>query len=142
MDELELYIDRLRAGEYKDFSFTSPPDIMDAPDKEATFEKDIEVKVSATLGGDHLIFDISIKTEGINYCKICNDPITHALNIKEKHVAIPLSEMKSGIFPLKPYVRELIFLNIPKYSECEGQCPERSVIGKYLKTNDHPHEDN
>ncbi|MCH9617487.1 MAG: hypothetical protein SP4CHLAM5_05150 [Chlamydiia bacterium] len=142
MDELELYIDRLRAGEYKDYSFISPPDFMDASDKEALFKKDIEVEISATIGGDHLIFDISIQTDGINYCKICNDPISHALSIKEKHTIIPLSEMKCGIFSLKPYVRELIFLNIPRYSECGGQCPERNVIDKYLKTSDHPQEDN
>lgn len=142
MEELELYIDRLRSNEYKDFSFNSTPEFMESSDKETSFDKNILVDVSATLANDHLVFDISIQTEGNNFCKICNDPITHELNFKERHVAIPLEEMKSGIFSLKPYIREIIFLNMPRFSECEGKCPEREAINKYLKTSDNPQEDN
>ena len=142
MEELELYIDRLRSNEYKDFSFNSTPEFMETSDEETSFDKNILVDVSATLANDHLVFDISIETTGNNFCKICNDPIAHELNFKERHVAIPLEEMKGGIFSLKPYIREIIFLNMPRYSECEGKCPEREVINKYLKTSDNPQEDN
>jgi hypothetical protein len=46
--------------------------------------------------------------------------------------------MKSGVFSLGPYIRETIFLNLPKYSECEGLCPERAVIKKYLNNSGNP----
>ena len=140
MEELDLYIDRLRSGEYKEFSLTASPEIMEADDKEAIFEDDIFISGSATLANDHVVLNISIKTKMQNYCKICNEPVTHEISIEEKHVPFSLKTMQSGLFCLKPYIRELIFLNIPRYSECGGSCPERTVLKKYLKQSDHPEE--
>lgn len=141
MEELELYIDRLRSSEYKDFSLEAGPHIMESSDNEASFEKDLLISGAATLANDHLVLNISIETEVINYCKICNDPISHPLLIEEKHMAFSLKKMKSGVFSLKDTIRELVFLNLPRFSECEGKCPERTVIDKYLNNSDHPEED-
>ena len=136
MEELKLYIDRLRACEYKKFSFTSTPEIMeceDEVDSDVLFEKNIDITGEATLANDHLMININIYTTVKNYCKICNEQISHELSISEKHIPFSLKTMKSGVFHLKSYVQELIFLNIPKYSECKNLCPERSVIKKHLK---------
>lgn len=142
MEELELYIDRLKSGEYKEFCLTSGPEIMSAEDNEATFEKEIQINGSAALANDHLVLNISINTEMKNSCKICTDPISHNISIEQKNMPFSLKTMKNGKFCLKDYIRELIFLNIPRYSECKGSCPEREVIKKYLTKSDHPHEDN
>ena len=141
MEELELYIDRFKAGEYKDFSLLAKPAIMESADNEASFEKDLIIKGSATIANDHLILNIAIDTDFINYCTICNEPITHPLHIKENHMAFSLKKMKSGVFSLKETIRELVFLNLPRFSECEGNCPERAAIDKYLKNIDHLREE-
>ncbi len=138
MDELELYIDRLRQGEYKDFSLKSGSKLMEAEDHEALFESDIVATGAATISSEHLILNISIDTKGKTYCKICNQPIEHTIHIEENHVCFSLEEMKSGVFSLGPYIRETIFLNLPKYSECEGLCPERAVLNKYLNNRENP----
>ncbi len=140
MEELDLYIDRLKAAEYKDFSLTASPCIMESPDNEASFKEDLLITGAATLSTDHLILNIAIDTQVINYCTICNEPISHPLHIEEKHMAFSLSKMKSGVFSLKSTVRELVFLNLPRFSECEGKCPERAAIEKYLINRDHPRE--
>lgn len=142
MEEPELYIDRLKSGEYKDFTFTVDPDFMKSDISEIVFKKNIDIKVSATLTTDHLIYDLSIDTEGENFCKICNDPIIHPISVKEKHIDVDLSRVKGGIYSLKPYVRETIHLNMPKYSECGGKCPEREAISKYLKNSSTPDGEN
>ena len=52
MDELKLYIDRLKACEYKEFAFISVPEIMkidEKEDKEVYFQKNISVKGRATI---------------------------------------------------------------------------------------------
>lgn len=138
MDELELYIDRLRQGEYKDFSLKTGPKLMEAEDHEAIFEDDIVANGAATISSEHLILNISIEAKGKTYCKICNEPIEHTIHIEENHVCFSLQDMKSGVFSLGPYIRETIFLNLPKYSECEGLCPERAVIKKYLNNSENP----
>ena len=138
MEEPELYVDRLKGGEYKDFTFTISPDFMEADEKEARFQKNMEIAVSATLTSEHLIFDLSIETEGENFCKICNSPILHPISIQEKHIDVLLEEIKGGIYSLKPYIRASIDLNMPKYSECEGKCPEREALSKYLKNSEDP----
>ncbi|MCH9620934.1 MAG: hypothetical protein S4CHLAM20_03430 [Chlamydiia bacterium] len=141
MEEFELYIDRLKAGEYKEFSLKTSPELMQADDNEFSFNDDIHAQVSATIASDHLILNISIKTIVKNSCKICNDPISHDILIEQNHVPFLLTEAKGAIFSLRPYVREQIYLNIPKYSECGGKCPERAAIDKYLSNSDDPQED-
>jgi hypothetical protein len=133
MDELDLYIDRLKQGEYTNFSLTASPKIMEPLDSEASFENEIFISGEAILANDHVVLNISIKTRMNNYCKICNEPVFHDILVEEKHVPFPLNTMQNGLFCLKSYIRELLFLNIPKYSECSGICPEREVIKKYLK---------
>ncbi len=142
MEEPELYVDRLKGGEYKDYTFTIAPDFMESDEQEARFQKNMEIEVSATLTTEHLIFNLSIDTEGENFCKICNKPILQPISIKEKHIDVPLKEVKGGIYSLKPYIRESIYLNMPKYCECEGKCPEREALSKYLKNSEDPEKDN
>jgi uncharacterized metal-binding protein YceD (DUF177 family) len=142
MEEFELYIDRLRAGEYKDFSLRADPSLMDDSENEFVFDSPILADGSATIANDHFIVNISIKTEVKNRCKICNDSISHPILIEENHVPFLLKEARSGIFSLKPYVREQIFLNVPRYSECEGHCPERELLNKYISNSDDPQKDN
>jgi hypothetical protein len=140
MNELDLNIDRLKTGEYTDFSLIAPPSIMEAEDKEAIFQSNILISGEAILANDHMVLNICIKTNMQNFCKICNEPISHEILVEEKHVPFPLNTMQSGVFCLEPYIRELLFLNIPRYSECGGSCPERASIKKYLKQSDDPQE--
>jgi uncharacterized metal-binding protein YceD (DUF177 family) len=111
----------LKSSEYKEFSLVAGPYIMESCDNEASFEKDLLIKGAATVTTDHLVLNISIDTEVVNYCTICNDPISHPLHVEEKHVAFSLDTMKSGVFSLKEFIRELVFLNLPRFSECHGK---------------------
>lgn len=142
MDDLKLYIDRLRANEYKEYSFVAAPSVMGEADKEASFNDPISVNVSATLANDHMVFDTSIETNATIYCKICNEPISHKLLLEEKHTALPIKKIKNGVFLLEDHVRELIFLNLPRFSECGGKCPEREALKEYLKPSDQEDLDN
>ena len=140
MNELDLNIDRLKTAEYTNFSLIAPPSIMVAEDNEAIFKDDILISGEAILANDHMVLNICIKTKMQNFCKICNEPILHNILVEERHVPFPLNTMKSGLFCLEPYIRELLFLNIPRYSECSESCPERASIKKYLKKSDDPQE--
>lgn len=140
MDEFELYIDRLRAGEYKEFSLKTDSSLMQSEDNEFLFEDDIEAFGEATLTDEHVVINITIKTKVKNHCTICNEPISHEVLIEEKHIPLPIKDARGAIFSLKPFVREKIFLSIPKYSECGGSCPERETLSKYIKSSEDPLE--
>ena len=133
--DLNLYVDRLRAGEYKNSSFVTSPIIMEGINNEASYDHDIKVETDATIAAEFLILNISIETEVKIFCKICNSPITKKISVSEKHVSFSLSDMKSGLFSLAPFICELININTPRYQECKGNCPERDTLSKYLKQN-------
>jgi len=142
MEEFELYIDRLEPGLYKEFSLQASPAMMESEsDDEFLFENDIFAQGEATLAGDQIVLNISIRTSAKNSCTICLEPINHDIAIDLKHVTFPIEKAKSGILSLRPYVREQIFLNMPRYSECGGNCPERAAIEKYLTESDDPLKD-
>jgi cytochrome oxidase Cu insertion factor (SCO1/SenC/PrrC family) len=45
----------------------------------------------------------------------------------------PLSEIKGAIYNFKDLLRETILLEVPSFAECEGNCPRRQEVSKYLK---------
>lgn len=136
MDDLKLYLDRFRSNEYKDFSLISSPEILENAEKEAFYEDPIHIEGTATIANDHFIVDITIKTNIKVFCKICNEMLVIPFNYAQKHGAFSLEKIKSGIFCLEAYVRDLVFLHTPRYKECNDNCPEREVIKNYLKKND------
>lgn len=138
MDDLKLYIDRIKANEYTDFSFIGSPEIMETSEKDASYEEEIVINGSSIIANDHLVVNITIQTSAKSFCKICNEPIDFPVEIEEKHAAFALEKIKSGIFLLESYIRDLIFLHTPRFMECNNNCPERDVIKKYLTTSNDP----
>ncbi len=79
-----------------------------------------------------MILRLKAKTIAKIPCSICNELVTVPIEVDVSH-AEPLEEILS-IFPFGPLLREDIFLQLPKFAECQNNCPERKNIQKFLKT--------
>lgn len=134
MENLKIYIDRLKGGHPLKIEETLSPEFLDVHEEELAFEEPVHVKGEAYLAEDHLVMHLAIKTSAILPCAICNDAVVSPIGVKDVYLTEPLSEIKTAIFDLTDLVRETILLQIPLFVECKGgKCPERDNIKRFLK---------
>jgi hypothetical protein len=61
------------------------------------------------------------------------------LLVEDFYHAEPLAEIPSALFDYTELVREAILLQVPAFAECrQGNCPERTVIKKFLTSTEAP----
>lgn len=143
MDNLKIYIDRLKGGHTLKIQETLSPEFLDVKDEELIFKDPVRVCGQAYLADDHLVIHLDIETSTSLPCSICNSGVSSPVFIKNHYCTIPLSEIKHAIFDFTESVRETILLQTPLYAECnKGQCPERENIKKFLKSNEKPLDPN
>ncbi|MBS0605236.1 MAG: hypothetical protein JSS60_09420 [Verrucomicrobia bacterium] len=139
MENLKIYIDRLKGGHTHKIEETLPPEFMDLDDDELLFEEPIHVSGDAYLADDHLIIHLNITTSALLPCSICNDAVETPIAIKNIYLTEPLAEIKGAIYDCAEQVRETILLQTPLFTECNnGKCPERESIKKFLKPEEKP----
>lgn len=139
MENLKIYIDRLKSGDTVKIEETLQPDFLAIEDEELLFEDPIELKAEAYLADEHLVIQLNIATTAYLPCSICNDPVPTPISAKNIYITYPLSEIKGAIFDLTEQVRETTLLQTPLFAECnEGKCPEREMIKKFLKADENP----
>ena len=93
----------------------------------------MNVKGEAYLADDNLILKLSVATFADTALQICNDPVKVEVNIQGLYHAVPLSEIKGAVFNFKEVLRDAIILEAPAFAECQGNCPDRKEVGKFLK---------
>lgn len=132
-DAFKIYIEQLRDGHIEKLDEVFRPDFLGVNEKELSFEDDISLKGEAYLAEDMLILNFNVKTKAILPCLICNAPVKVKVLIDQFYHAEPLEQIKGAVFNFKEILRETILLEIPRFAECEGRCPRRTEIAKYLK---------
>ncbi len=134
-DAFKIFVDQLKDGETESLSEELPPVFLDVNEKDLTFRDPVRLEGEAYLAQDSLILHFSIHTEVQLPCSICNEVVKVPIRIENSYHAIPLEEIKSGIYNMTELLRENILLEIPLFAECnEGSCPKRKDLKKFFKT--------
>lgn len=132
-DAFKIYVEQLRDGHVEELDEVYDPSFLGIDEKDVSFMDPVRVKGQAYLAEDELILHLNIETEVILPCVVCNDRVKVPIAIHNTIQAIPLSEVKGGVMNMKMLLREVILLDTPVFAECDGKCPRRNEIAKYLK---------
>ena len=137
--ELKINLDRLAEGVPAKVEATLAPEVMEPHEGDLSFLKPVVVKGECYLTRGALMVLLTCKTTISLPCRVCNRPVEIELVAKEEHDAEELEKHQRAEFDLLPLVRELVFLEVPQFIECEGGCPERKELDPYLHKNDEHH---
>ena len=134
MENLKIYIDRLKGGQTQKLDESLPPDFLEIDEEDLLFEDPVSLQGETYLADEHLIIHLNIETTAYLPCSICNDAVQTPIAVKNIYLTVPLSDIKGAIFDISEEVRESILLQTPLFTECnQGKCPERENIKKFLK---------
>jgi uncharacterized metal-binding protein YceD (DUF177 family) len=127
--ELVIYVDRLKDGSVEKFKGTISTDFLGT---DPLFGSELSVSGEAYVTGEHLILKLQASTEAKLPCSICNGLTCVPLKLTDFYHAEPISEIPS-VFDFSELLRQDLLLQLPLFAECEGNCPEREEIKKFLK---------
>lgn len=127
-----ILVEELRHVSSKQIDETVSADFLDVQEKELAFRDPVTIRGEAYIAGEMLIVHLVVVTQGILPCSICNSPVKVEIRLGNLYHAEPLEQIKSGKFDFRDVVREAILLEAPPFTECEGKCPQRKEIKKYL----------
>ena len=132
-EAFNIYIERLRGGNTDEINERFSPNFLDVSDEDLKFTDEVTVQGEAYLAEEELILHFEIAAQGLIPCTICNEDVKVEVNIHNFYHAVPLTELKSGVYNFKDVVREAILLETPPFAECDqGNCGARTEIQKYL----------
>lgn len=132
-DQFKIYVEQLRDGHEETIHEQLVPDFLEIDEPDLIFDKPVALEGAAYLAERELIIHWNIATEALVPCSICNEWVKAPILIPNFYHAVPLDEIKTGIYNFKELLRETILLEVPKFMECEGECPKRKEINKYMK---------
>lgn len=132
-DEFKIYVEQLRTGQIETIDEKFTPDFLEVHEKDLDYKEPVIVKGKAYLADSELVINLDISTKATVPCTICTEPVKVDVNIRQFYHAVPLSEIKSGIYNFKEILREAVILDTPEFAECGGKCPRRKEVKKYLK---------
>jgi uncharacterized metal-binding protein YceD (DUF177 family) len=133
-DGFKIYVEQLRDGQIQEINESFSPGFLDVHEKDLSFSDLVEVQGQTYVTDDTLVLHLDIHTFGIIPCSICNEPVKVEMKIKGFYHAVPLEEIRGGIYIFRDILRETILLETPLLAECnQGKCPQREHIKKYLK---------
>lgn len=135
-DQFKIYVEQLRDGHTEKLDETLSPEFLGVNEKELSFVDPVLLSGEAYIAEDMLILNLNVETKAILLCSICNAPVKVDIALLGVYHAEPLEQIKGAIFNFKEVLRELIVLETPSFAECEGICPARKEIAKYLKASD------
>lgn len=134
MDDLfKIYIEQLRNGHEEKIHEQFQPDFLEIVDPELVFDQPVELDGVAYLAEQELVFNWEIKTSAVIPCSVCNEPVRVPIVISNFYTSESLADIKTGVYNFKNLLRETILLEVPSFVECEGECPKRKDLKKYLK---------
>lgn len=131
LKKLSIYIDRLRNGNKDCIEENLPADTF-GTDENFHFTSPISICGEAYLAGDHLILSLQMKLDTSLPCIVCNNWTPHAIHIENFLHTESLAKIKSGTYDYSSVIRDAIFLEIPTYFECNGNCSERAHLASHL----------
>jgi len=132
-DTFKIFVKRLREGHEEKIHESLAPDFLDIHEAELVFKAPVLIHGSATVADQSLVLLLSVETEAIMPCAVCNREVIVKISIPHLCHTEDLSEIKGGIFDYKETLREQILLELPYRAECNGgDCPERASLAKYF----------
>ena len=133
-DRFKIYVDRLKDHDLK-IHETFKPDFLDVEEGDSLkFPYPVALKGEAYLADDNLVMHLDVATQGEVPCTVCNEMTKVDIVIPEFYLAVPLEEVKGGIYDYSEMLREEILLAVPQFAECsDGICPQRKELEKFLK---------
>lgn len=132
-DVFYIYIDRLGDGEEEVLEEELDPSFLDVTDGTLFFPEKISLQGTAYVVETHLILTLDISTNYKTYCKICNELIVLPFSLQGLYITEEIENIPSKIFDIRETLRDAILLEIPLFAECEGGCPMRKELNKFLK---------
>jgi uncharacterized metal-binding protein YceD (DUF177 family) len=132
-DTFKIYVDQLRDGRVDKIEESFSPDFLAVNDKDLSYQALIDVEGQAYLAEGELILNLDVFTQATLPCVICMEPVNADVKIQSLYYAKPTVEIKNGIFNFKEMLREAIILETPAFAECQGKCPRRKEVSKFLK---------
>lgn len=134
MKELHIYIDRLKTGQTEKISESLSSDFLEIDEQDLAFDKIFKIEAEVYLANDHVIIQFTLNISAFIPCSICNKMTENFLKLDNTCFSIALSEIKGAVFDFTDEIRSTILNLVPSFSECnQGNCPDRSIIKKYLK---------
>lgn len=134
MESIKIFVDRLKNGQTLGIDEVLSPLFLEIDEKELFFKESVFVKGKAYLVDDHLLIQLSINTEALLPCSVCNELTKFVIGIKNFNITILLADIRGAIYDCTDSIREAILLQVPLFTECgEGICAERENIQKFLK---------
>ncbi|MEI8365789.1 MAG: hypothetical protein WCF65_05155 [Parachlamydiaceae bacterium] len=133
-DQFRIYTEQLREGHVEQIDETLSPKFLDINERDLSFNAPVKINGQAYLADDTLVLHLDMTTAATLPCAVCNDPVTVELAVKGFYHAVPLQDVKNGIYDFREILRETILLETPLLAEClNGKCPRRQEIKKFFK---------
>ena len=138
-DGFRIFVEQLREGHTEEIAEVFAPEFLDVQEKELVLDQPVKVNGQVYLADEMLVLHLDIATQAMLPCSVCNEPVSLDLSVKGFYHAVPLSEIKGGIYDLREILRETILLEVPLLAECrQGNCPKRKAMKKFLKKEGSP----
>ncbi len=134
MSPFKIFIDRLKDGQTITIDEQHDPSFLQVNEKDLQFNVPVIVKGKAYLTNDHLILQLSSRTDANMPCVICNAFFPFPIIVNSFTHAESIEDIAQHIFDFADLLRESILLQIPAFAECHGgACPERTEIANFLQ---------
>ena len=138
-DLFKIYVEQLREGSVEEIEESFSPEFLDVHERDLSFKVPVKIAGQAYLADEMLVLHFDIQTVATLPCLVCNAPVAVKIAIKGFYHAVPLNEIKNGVFNFRDILRETILLETPLLAEChQGQCAQRQVLQKYFKKDNVP----
>lgn len=134
IDAFKIYVDQLRGGKEEILDQEFSPGFLQISEPDLSFKAPVKVEGTVYLADDELVLNLNVNTFATLPCAICNASVNVPIAIQNSYHAVPVKEIKTGIYDYGDLLRETILLETPQFAECnDGDCPEREKVRKYFK---------
>ena len=134
MEELfQINIDRLNSGEVEKIKVNADPSFLKVDDGAYQFPNTINISGQSYVANDILILNFDIKLTYFSFCKICNEKIESPLELENLYITEEITNIKTKKYNFIESLRSAILLELPMFNECNGNCPKRAELKKYIK---------
>lgn len=133
LDQMIIYVDRLRGGGKEVLKVQLPPDLFDFRDPEIALKEGVKVQGSAYLANGELVFSFSFHAALTMPCRVCNRKIDYIIELTDVYWMIDLSDVKGAKVDATEIIVEFLMAEIPPFVECGGgTCTHRQEQEPFL----------
>jgi len=102
-------------------------------DPDLLFRTPVRIEGRLYAAESHFVLELTLETTVELPCVVCNAWVACPLIIKGVRVIREGSLFPKGYWEISGDVREALVVEVPRLAECEGSCPRREELNKYLR---------